>query len=74
MKKNSLPNYAKLTNELVASTPIQFENSLYFNFIIKGNMSKLQKICDQWFNKPSKFKKSICSCDALCHGHLCLLS
>ncbi len=51
------PKFAKVTNELVAPTPIYFDNSLYFNFIIKGNMDKLQKVCNEWFNVPSNFKR-----------------
>ncbi len=49
--------FARLTNELVAPPPLYFENSLYFNFIIKANMGKLQKICNEWFNIPSNFEK-----------------
>lgn len=49
--------YAKLTNQLVTPTPLNFENAFYVNFLIKANMSKLQKMCDEWFNVPSNFQR-----------------
>lgn len=49
--------YAQLTNQLVTPTPVHFDNALYFNFIIKGNMAKMRKMCDQWFNVPTEFNK-----------------
>lgn len=47
--------YSDLPGDLVAPLPYAFENGLFFNFILTGDMRRLQTLCDQWFNRPSRF-------------------
>ncbi|MEM7037022.1 MAG: hypothetical protein AAF570_08600, partial [Bacteroidota bacterium] len=55
MDRKKLFEYAQTDGQLVAPLPYMFENGHFFNFYARGNMSRLRKLCDKWFNKPTGF-------------------
>ena len=54
--RDRLRKFAKTNGQLVSPLPYVFENALFFNFYALGDMNRLRKLCDKWFNKPSGFE------------------
>lgn len=59
MDPSKLPLYSSHPGEIVPPPPYQFEGGRFFSFLVKGDMSKMQRLLDISLNKPTDFNLNI---------------
>lgn len=53
------PAYISRSADYNSGLPYSFIGARYYNFILRGDMDRLQALCDRYINRPSGFKVAV---------------
>lgn len=55
MSSTQFPPYIQRSADYNSGLPYTFARARYYNFVLKGEMDMLQRLCDTYLNRPSRF-------------------